>query len=169
MAALNPDHLLDQAGRLLATPRPGPPRQADLRRAISNAYYGLFHFTLTAVADEFVGVAQRRSARYALVYRSVDHRTLRDVSLEATKPRASSRYAPYMPEGGFDTNLVVFSTAAKELQETRHAADYDPLLGFSTSEAKAAIGTARRAIRRFGEADGEHRKLFLTLLLCPPR
>jgi hypothetical protein len=41
--------------------------QADLRRAISTAYYGLFHFALTEAADLVVGKDDRSSARYSLV------------------------------------------------------------------------------------------------------
>lgn len=77
MAVLNPDHLLEQADRLLAPPGGGAPRQVDLRRAISNAYYSLFHAVLTDAADDFVGSTHRQSPRYALVYRSVDHKSLR--------------------------------------------------------------------------------------------
>jgi hypothetical protein len=47
---LNPDHLLEQADKLISPPAAGPPRQVDLRRAISSAYYGLFHSCLTAAA-----------------------------------------------------------------------------------------------------------------------
>jgi hypothetical protein len=58
---------------LLSAPPPaGPRRQVDIRRAISVAYYGLFHFTLTAADDEVVGSSQRATTRYALVYRSLD-------------------------------------------------------------------------------------------------
>jgi hypothetical protein len=165
----NPDHLLEQAERLLASPRPGPPRQADLRRSISTAYYALFNFILRAVADEFVGAGRRSSARYALLYRSIDHRALREVCVESARQRASNRYAPYVPEGGFDPNILTVAAAVVELQSRRHAADYNPLTGFSAKDAELAVEAARRAVRRFGEADGEHRRMFLTLLLCPPR
>jgi hypothetical protein len=49
MPPLDPEELLEQARRLAAEPT-----QADLRRAISAAYYGLFHFFLTAAADMIV-------------------------------------------------------------------------------------------------------------------
>jgi hypothetical protein len=42
MAILNPEHLLQQAERLIQPPPAGPPRQVDLRRAISGAYYDAF-------------------------------------------------------------------------------------------------------------------------------
>jgi hypothetical protein len=137
----NADHLLDQAERLAAPLRSGAPRQADLRRAISSAYYSLFHFCLSAVADEFVGVSQRTSSRYALVYRSVDHRGLKDLCAEARKQTPPAKYVPYFPLGGFDLDIQVFSTAMIELQERRHQADYNPQPRFSTADAQLAIAT----------------------------
>lgn len=169
MAILNPDHLFDQADKLVAPPPAGPPRQVDLRRAISSAYYGLFHFTLASLADEFVGVTQRATARYVLVYRGVDHRTLKEICFEVQKPNPPQRYAPYFPANGFGANIQAFATAAIDLQEKRHRADYNPEPRFRTSDARLAIGTARSAIKRFGRASDERRKAFLTLLLCPPR
>jgi len=164
-----PDHLYEQAEKLVAPPPAGPPRQVDLRRAISAAYYRLFHFCLTAAADEFVGVGQRVTTRYALVYRSIDHKTLRDLCAEAKKQTPPAKYAPYVPTGGFDPNIQAFSTAAIDLQEKRNRADYNPELRFRTSDAKLAISAARSAVQRFRTAGEEHRKAFLTLLVCPPR
>ena len=169
MAVLNPDHLFDQADKLVIAPSVGAPRQVDLRRAISSAYYGLFHFTMATLADEFVGLTQRPSGRYALVYRSVDHRALRILCAEVQKQTPPRNYSPYIPANGFGQNIQAFATAAIELQEKRHRADYDPVPRFRTSDAKLAIGTALSAVRRFTRASPERRKAFLTLLLCPPR
>ncbi len=166
---MNPDHLLDQAERLLTPTRPGSRRQADLRRAISAAYYAVFHSLLRAAADEFVGTKQRRSARYTLVYRSIDHRTLRELATEARKQQASSKYAPYVPEGGFEPGLVKFSRIVRDLRDKRHAADYDPLARFTPSDAEKVVATARDAMRLLHEAGEEQRKMYLSLLLCPPR
>ena len=169
MAILNPDHLFDQAEKLVAPPPAGPPRQVDLRRGISAAYYGLFHYCLTAVADEFVGVTQRATSRYALVYRSIDHKTLKELCMEAKKQTPPAKYVPDFPSGGFDPSIQAFSTAAIELQEKRHRADYNPQPRFRTSDANLAISTARSAVQRFQAANDEHRKLFLTLLISLPR
>jgi hypothetical protein len=169
LATLNPDHLFEQAERLVAPPPAGPPRQVDLRRAISAAYYGVFHFCLTAAADEFVGVTQHAASRYALVYRSIDHRTLKELCVEAKKQTPPAKYAPYFPSGGFGPNIQAFSTAAIELQEKRHLADYNPQPRFRTSDAKLPVSTARSAVKRFQAGSEEHRKAFLTLLVCPPR
>jgi len=169
VAILNPEHLFEQADKLVVSPPAGPPRQVDLRRAISGAYYGLFHSCLTAVADEFVGVTQRTTSRYALVYRSIDHKALRDLCDEVRKQTLKAKYGPYVPSGGFEANVQAYSTAVIELQQKRHMADYDPQPRFRASDARLAISTARTAVHRFEMANADHRKAFLTLLICAPR
>ncbi|WP_375395680.1 hypothetical protein [uncultured Sphingomonas sp.] len=169
MAVVDPEHLFEQADRSIAAPPAGPPRQADLRRAVSAACYGLFHFIVTALADEFVGRTKRSDSRYTLVYRSVDHRALKTLCAQTTRPGPTPRYLPFAPTGGFGTNIQAFSMAIVELQEKRHNADCDPSMRFGTSDAQLAISTARTALRRFGRASSARRKAFLTLLLCPPR
>jgi len=58
VAVLDPNHLFEQANKLI-TIQVGPPRQVDIRRAISAAYYATFHATITAAADQFIGVTSR--------------------------------------------------------------------------------------------------------------
>lgn len=111
----------------------------------------------------------RGTGRYALVYRSIDHKAFKELCEEAKKQTPSRKYVPYFPAHGFGANVQAFSTAAIELQEKRHAADYNPQPRFRTSDAKLLIGAARSAVQRFQAADGEHRNTFLTLLICPPR
>ena len=59
MAPLNPEHLFEQAEALVVPPEAGPPRQVDIRRSISAAYYGVSHAIAAAAADEFVGKTKR--------------------------------------------------------------------------------------------------------------
>jgi hypothetical protein len=169
VAKPNPDHLFEQADRLSASALAGPSRQTALRRAISAACYGFFHFCFAAATDEFVGATQCATSRYALVYRSIDHKALKDLCVEASKPTPAARYRPYFPPSRFGPGIRAFSTAAIELREKRHLADYNPLPRFRTSDAKLAVSTARSAVHRFQTAEEDHRKAFLTLLACPPR
>jgi len=169
MPILNPDHLFDQADRLAAVPASGRPRQVDLRRAISSAWYGVFHFTMATLADEVVGVSPRSSSRYGLVYRSLDHRTLRDIRGDIAKQTPPRRFAPYLPLDGFGADIQAFARTTIDLQEKRHRADYNPEPRYRSSEATLAIGYARSAVRHFGRASQERKKAFLTLLLCLPR
>lgn len=168
MAILNPDHLFEQADRLI-TSSVGPPRQVDIRRAISAAYYATFHATITAAVDQFIGVTNRDESRYGLVYRSVSHAWLRDLCKEVQKSTPSNKFKPYVPDDGFGPNINAFATAVVELQEKRHAADYDVMIRMNKSDALLAISTARAALRRFEKANKTRRVAFLSMLLFPPR
>ena len=169
MPVLNSDHLLDQAGWLISSPTGGAPRQAGLRRAISNAYYAVFHAILIEGADEFVGRTQRHTARYQLVYRSIDHRALRRLCEDVAKDELPKKLSKYEPAGGFGQELKDLAGALVDLQELRHLADYDPLFRASLSEARLATTTARTALSILRNMNRTRRKAFLTLLLFAPR
>lgn len=169
MPILNPDHLIEQSERLIAPPPAGPPRQVDLRRAVSSAYYALFHLTLTALADEMIGAANRSSQRYALVHRGIDHRALKDLCLVLSKTTVPPRFAPFIPAGFFGRDFLVYAGAVVALQNERHRADYDVTARYKTSSARSAIAQSRRGITAFRGIEASRKKMFLTLLLCPPR
>jgi hypothetical protein len=84
----DPSELLRQADALA---RSAGATQADLRRAISTAYYVVFHFCLSAAADMVCGIASRSTARYSLVYRSVDHKTLKRTVRPAQPDKIAKR------------------------------------------------------------------------------
>jgi ATP phosphoribosyltransferase regulatory subunit HisZ len=103
------------------------------------------------------------------VYRSLDHRALREFCLEVVKPTPSARFQRYAPAEGFDAGLRAFASLVPELQERRHEADYDPTIRIKTSDARLVIEEARSAIRRFSKVSAARRKTFLLLLLFTPR
>jgi uncharacterized protein (UPF0332 family) len=167
MAVINPRHLLEQANALVSSKR--KPRQVDLRRAVSNAYYAVFHQLLTAASDEFVGRTLRQEKRYALVYRSIGHATARRVCEEAARSIPTAKYQNFVNESGFETRIRRYAANLVMLQAKRNEADYDPSHALSTVDAMFAIYLAKTAIDSFVSADSDERKLFLTLLLFPPR
>jgi hypothetical protein len=169
LAILNPEHLLEQANRLIAPPPAGPPRQVDLRRAISAAYYAVFHATLATAADRYVGAINRATSQYTLVYRSVDHKELRELCSKVSAPKLSGRLTQYIPAGGFDVDIRSYAQALLELQEKRFDADYNPSIRVRSSDARLAIGTARDALRRLQAAHPSSREAFLGLLLFKVR
>jgi hypothetical protein len=172
MAVLNPKHLLEQAERLLEPRRPGLLiRQADRRRAISAAYYAVFHFTLIAVADQFVGKEERETERYALAYRSIDHSKLEGLCKVASTARIDrkSKYAKFIPENGFGESVREFASLLLELKEKRNAADYDPSHWVKIADARRAISAAQSAIQQFGNAHSDETIAFLSLLVFSPR
>jgi DNA-binding transcriptional LysR family regulator len=169
MPILNVEHLLDQAVRLIRPSSAGQRRQVDLRRAISSAYYSVFHAMLTAASDAFVGRTHRTSPRYALVYRGIDHRELRTLCEVARKHPPPLKYRPYVPLSGFGLDLRTFASAVIELQDARHEADYDPRPRVRSSDVTAAIDLARTGLGHWNEAQQDEKVMFLTLLTFPPR
>jgi uncharacterized protein (UPF0332 family) len=157
------EHLFEQADALAAQAR-----QTDLRRAVSAAYYGVFHFALTAAADMVVGVGNRSTARYALVYRSVDHLRLRALCTQLSGTSPHPALQPYEPPGTFGP-IADFARVTGNLYEQRILADYDPSSNLTTNEVTVAISDAREAIKWFKQAAVEQQEAFLILLLFKPR
>lgn len=169
MAILNPEHLFEQAEALVVPPPAGPPRQVDLRRAISAAYYAVFHAVLIAVADELIGKTKRNSPEYRLAYRSLNHRRLKELCDDVRKPTPPPKVAGYAPAGGFGLEIRALAVAVIELQQKRHDADYDPRDRVKTADAILAIRTGRSAVERLTRAGEGERRRFLALLAFEPR
>jgi hypothetical protein len=169
VSILNPDDLIAQAAKLIRPPPKGPRLQVDLRRAISAAYYGVFHATLIAVADTLIGRAHRVSPHYALAYRSVDHRGFKTCCEVVRRSPLPPKYQPYGPSGGFNAGIQDFASTAAALQDARHEADYDPRRRFRTSDAALAVNAARAALAHWNAAPAEQRTAFIMLLVFPPR
>jgi ATP phosphoribosyltransferase regulatory subunit HisZ len=85
------------------------------------------------------------------------------------KPTLSNKFKPHAPASGFGPNIMAFAAAVVELQEKRHAADYDVMIRMNKSDALLAVNTAKAALKRFSKASKTRRLAFLSLLLFPPR
>jgi hypothetical protein len=104
-----------------------------------------------------------------LLYRSVDHRPLKEFCKDVCKAQLPKKYARYEPEGGFGPDLVALATTVIDLQEKRHLADYDPLFRTTAADAALDISKARAALARFRRASRVQRRAFLSLLVFSPR
>lgn len=136
---------------------------------MSTAYYAVFHLILTAAADEFVNKGSRGDGRHALVYRSIDHGAVRRMCDEASRRIPSAKYQKFVPADGFESPIRRFSASFLRLQSQRHDADYDPSQLFTTVDALFAIDLAQNALHDFSTFSDEGKKLFLTLMVFPPR
>lgn len=124
---------------------------------------------MTALADEFVGKTMRHAPRYGLAYRSVDHRNLRTICNEISRPRLIPKFQPFCPPAGMGQELQIFADNVTRLQSLRHDADYNPSEQITSVDALFAHYLADDAISKFNAAPLESRKAFLTLLAFPPR
>jgi hypothetical protein len=160
MTLINPEHLLAQAHQLATPPTNGAPRQVDLKRAVSAAYYALFHAIVIDVADQLAGSAQRDTVQYALVYRSVAHRDVGELCRNMTKQTLPDKYKPYEPHGGFGADLLAVASAFIDLQEKRHRADYDPLYRVAVSDVELTLQACRTALDHWRDVPRARRRLF---------
>jgi hypothetical protein len=111
------------------------------------------------------GKTKRGTSQYGLVYRSVDHRMIRELGEEITKSTLTQKYKPYAPASGFSTDIKRFASALLSLQQKRLEADYNPLESIPRSDAKLAMKTARSALAHWNNASADQREAFLCLLL----
>ena len=112
---MSPPDLVKTGRRLLGGR--GRPRQSDLKKATSAAYYAMFHALCKICADCFVGGSggnDKTSAAWRRVYRSVEHGFAR---AQCKNDQALARF----PQG-----MQFFADHFAELQEKRHEADTTP-------------------------------------------
>ena len=72
---MKPDDFVKTARSLVGQQGAGRPRETDLRRAVSTAYYGLFHCVASSGADLLVGgkQADRSERAWRQAYRALNH------------------------------------------------------------------------------------------------
>ena len=148
---VNP-HDLIQTARRHAEPGAEPPTQADLRRAVSTAYYAQFHCLAGTAADLLAGTSPD-SPEWLQVYRALEH----DKARRACRQQAVMRTFPM--------EIRNFAEAFDALQKARQHADYAPEGEYSKPDVLATINTAEDAIVEFEQAGARHRRSFAVHVL----
>ena len=150
---------LIQAGRDLLNPHPAgsSPTDEHVRRAISNAYYALFHALAESNAAALIGKPgdPATTAAWSRVYRGLDH------------ARASRELLRHRQE--FSVQARDFAETFSNMQELRHMADYDLSAEFTTHEAMDYLDRAETAILDYAQVVATERAYIATLTLIRPR
>jgi uncharacterized protein (UPF0332 family) len=157
--------LLDQAQHL-AHLDPRRPKQANLRRAISTAYYALFHLL---VAECVQKIAPRNPATLAArVARSLAHSEMKEVCLQISRANRGAIWIELLPRGS-SVPLRRVAEAFVELQEARHRADYD-LAEFTRLEVNEYLLQAGAVFHDWSSIrDSDEANVFLCGLLFAKR
>jgi len=149
--------LLDQA-ELLANKESRKPKQASLRRAVSAAYYALFHLIIEDSANVLAPRAPAGLRR--LVQRAFQHGQIKSACKDFVSADAALKIPPR--QTGFpdalesliafplDPALLSVLSAFIQLQEARHKADYDLTEQWDRLDVLTKIGLARRAFAAWG-------------------
>ena len=152
---MNPQELIGVARSLAESGHPQP-TQAHLRRAISTAYYAMFHCLAASAADLFIGTT--RTPAWHRIYRAPDH----------GRARSGCRQVQAMLE--FPAEIRDFAKAFVELQIERQQADYALDTGmYQKSDVLDYIVSAERAIGWFEQAEDLARRAFAAQVLFRQR
>ena len=117
----------------------GNPTQAELRKAISIAYYAVFYALCLNSADCLIGIdLSDRAWRQA--FRALDHGF------------AKRQCKNQQVMAGFSPGIQLFATNFVALQEKRHAADYDPSITLDIVEVQACLDDAKQAVAALAAA-----------------
>ena len=129
--------------------------QSDLRRAISSAYYAMFHCLARSNADMLVGTtsAQRSDEAWHQVYRALVHGDAKERCLAS---KVISK---------FPREIQDFANHFVTMQTKRHEADYDPDAAYYKSGVQTDIAVAEAVIRDFYSVPAKDRRAFAVWVL----
>lgn len=152
------DDLLSVADDLVSTTS-RKPRQTNLRRAVSTAYYAMFHCLARCCADTLIGSrsADRSRPAWRQVYRALEHGFAKNSCKNQTIMKK------------FPKDIEDFANTFVSLQRKRHSADYDPFSQFTKLEVKSDISATRDTIERFQSTPIKDRRAFAAFVLFKSR
>jgi len=155
---MNSQHLIDIAVKL-AKGEGTKPRQAELRRALSTAYYAMFHCVAKAYADTLNGATKstRNDRAWLQAYRSLSHT---QVFSFCKRKDIQKDFSPEMNN---------FRKIFNRFQIKRNNADYNPKETFYRSQVLIDIDHAEDAITDFKGAKFLERKAFVTFATTTQR
>ena len=152
------EDLITTSRSLTGSQQPGiEPLEVSLRRAISTAYYAMFHALANNNADCLIGKPHDLISEHAWtrIYRGLEHRTT----------KTSFQRDRHL----FSQPVRAFADTFVELQAQRHIADYDPAQTFELSATENWIERAEVAIRGFMQVDSDERRAVAILTLIRRR
>lgn len=142
---------------------------AHLRRAISTAYYAVFHTITRAAAEHFLGRGALATPASTIIRRGFDHGRIRQVCDELSKPTLKKIYQEQLRRSAMSQDARYFAGAFAALQDRRHLADYDPSATFYFADADALVASAADAIDAFDRIPHDERRDLLALMLVRTR
>ena len=150
---MNPRDLLRIARQLASgavAGRRGRPRQAELRRAMSAAYYALFHVLALCCANRLAGPTRtnRNELAWRQTYRALEHGHARNQCDNQSAMRA------------FPAEIRAFARRFVYMQGQRQHADYSPVATYSRRWVMQTIDEAEEALIPFEGANSADRRAF---------
>ena len=138
----------------------GRPRQADLCRAVSAAYYAIFHALAQCGADLLAGAtpASRNRTAWEQTYRALEHGHARNQCNNSSV--VTGRFPPAIQD--FARQFVL-------MQRLRHYADYSPAPALHWDRVIRCVAETERVIAQFNAAPTRDRRAFAIYALLRVR
>jgi hypothetical protein len=148
--------LLDIADQFISN---GANSSALKRRAVSTAYYAVFHALAKSCAATLLPHVDRNSDSYQRVYRALDHGPLKAAFAAGAGPLRDR------------DPLKRIGDAVTQLQSERHRADYMPpgKNFFSPNQAETLVQRARKTVMEIEALSSRDRVALATCLLFKSR
>jgi uncharacterized protein (UPF0332 family) len=138
------------------TARNGARNATFKRRAVSTAYYALFHAIAEMCARELLGGASANSYEFERVYRALEHGSLKNVF--------------NTPPLNANLQLKQIGVLVAQLQSERHRSDYLPMRRLYTAKTCAQhLASAKLAIALLEGLGRDERKALAVSLLFKNR
>jgi hypothetical protein len=138
------DDLLAQALQLVHV---YPPSQLTLRRAVSAAYYAVFHFLISESTSNWSNVPLRTA-----LGRAYDHGVMKTASNRILNP---NKFPFSSEDPAVVANLRSVAQVFSQLQEGRHFADYNLTKDLDRVEALTQVKSAERIFNTWPTIRGE--------------
>lgn len=158
-----PDDLLEQARHLARRERKRP-KQASLRRAVSTAYYALFHLLIAETVRNW-----RRPEERNILARMFEHVVMRN-ACDKTRQELDD-YFKAGPKPGPNLltaqHLHLIAKTFVTMQQWRHAADYDGSRHWTRTQALESVDLVAEAFQSWKAIRNEPvaQDFLVTLLL----
>jgi hypothetical protein len=148
------------------------PRPAALRRAVSAAYYAVFHELVHTAVRQSIGTDSTHVNDRQAASRWYSHQDVRVVS-GWVRAQARGERIPKKVQILLDLpppDLVAFTEAVNDLQEARIVADYEYAVDVTVEDTRDILRIARSALARLADLPRDRvTENYLTLLLGGPR
>jgi hypothetical protein len=160
-----PQDLLAQAEHLARRDR-RKPKQANLRRAVSSAYYALFHLLVQDSSGMMISGNAQRELRN-LVRRAYDHGDMRAAAQRFATPSSFPPHLRSVVKGSIPPELSRVAQTFADLQEERHRADYSMTTRLTRQQTVVQVRRVHRAFQEWKSirATSEARVFMAALLL----
>lgn len=187
---IKPERLMVQARTLagVAAGR-GRPSPTDHRRAVSTAYYALFHALISAATHKALPAPAATDDDRLRAARWFDHTDVKNASQWVIRCHAVTAARTSAPSGVKDgvwellsspvaggrlgnvsADVAAIARAFVDLQDARHAADYDHMARFPKATATRHVASAAYALDRLDALPGDaHLERYLALLVFGSR